>query len=95
MRWRSYNRESAPPVAAWMAMALLALAGCHGNVQPAEGLEEIRQERQPPHLQPVSYTHLDVYKRQLLLSLAGGRSERAGDGQGTRGARRIVPERSR
>jgi len=51
MRWRSYNRESAPPVAAWMAMALLALAGCHGNVQPAEGLEEIRQERQPPHLQ--------------------------------------------
>jgi hypothetical protein len=45
MRWRSYNRESAPPAAEWMAMALLALAGCHGNVQPAEGLDLLAATR--------------------------------------------------
>jgi hypothetical protein len=39
MRWRSNNLESSPVAVAWVAIALLALAGCHGNVQPAEGLD--------------------------------------------------------
>jgi hypothetical protein len=39
MRCGSYNLKSAPAAAAWLAMALLALAGCHGNAQPAKGLD--------------------------------------------------------